>query len=97
SVRLYIDGRQDGEGKLAAKAQLANSVVQIGYTAPDFPQPESFFKGDISEVRLYQRRLTDGLQEFTKPKEADDSLLARWLLDGVTQAMVADATGHGHD
>ncbi|MFN0017750.1 MAG: DUF6797 domain-containing protein [Pirellulaceae bacterium] len=95
-LRLYVDGRLDGEGTLAAKAELDKGVVRIGFTAPDFPSPASFFQGELGEVRLYQRRLPDGLKEFVEPKPADETLLARWLVGKATGKQVADASGHMH-
>ncbi len=94
-LRLYVDGQLDGEGTLAAKAKLPGSVVRIGYTAPNFPQPASYFQGELAEVRFYQRRLTEGLKAFTDPDD-DKSLTARWLPTPTTDPQVADATGHHH-
>ncbi|MFN0055767.1 MAG: DUF6797 domain-containing protein [Planctomycetales bacterium] len=96
-VRLYVDGQLDGEGVLAAKAALPASVVRIGFTTPDFPQPATFFQGEIAEVRFYQRRLTAGLNDLSVPAADDPSLLARWLTSDATGAQVADATAHGRD
>ncbi len=96
-VRLYADGKLDGEGKLAAKAALPNSVVRIGFTTPDFPRPATFFEGGLAEVRFYQRRLIDGLNDFSKPIGDDQSLVSRWLLDDVAGEQVVDVTKHQHN
>lgn len=96
-VRLYVDGKPDGEGSLTAKARLPKSVVRIGFTAPDFPRPATFFQGDISEVRFYQRCLTEGLGEFASPNNNDKSLIAQWLLCEAKGTRIADASRHGHD
>ncbi len=96
-VRLYVDGKLDGEAVLAAKAALPKSVVRIGFTTPDFPRPATFFQGDISQVRFYQRRLTEGLDDFDKPTNDDKSLVAQWLLSEASGAQVTDATNHRHD
>ena len=96
-VRLYVDGKLDGEGALAAKAALPKSVVRIGFTTPDFPRPATFFQGDISQVRFYQRRLTEGLDDFAKPTTDDKSLVAQWLLGEASGTKIADATNHRHD
>ena len=96
-VRLYIDGRLDREGKLAAKASLEKPVVRLGYTTANFPQPESFFHGDLSEVRFYRRRLTDGLKELTDPKIEDEFLTGRWKFDPGVGDLIEDTTHHGHD
>lgn len=96
-VRLYVDGRLDGEGLLEAKGKLAKGVVRIGFTASDFPQPDSYFQGELAEVRFYQRRLPAGLNEFVEPKPPDETLVARWLLGEATGNQVADLTGRKHD
>lgn len=95
-MRLYVDDKLDGEGSLSAKAALPKSVVRIGFTTPDFPRPATFFQGDMAEVRFYQRRLTEGLNDVSKPTGDDTSLLARWLLGEVSGAKVADVTNHQH-
>ena len=96
-LRLYIDGQLDREGQLAAKGSLEKPVVRIGFGAPDFPQPETFFQGEVSEVRFYQRRLSDGLKEFTEPKADDKSLMGRWLFDQSAGDVVSDTTDYRHD
>jgi putative heme-binding domain-containing protein len=96
-VRLYVDGKLDGEGRLAAKAALPSRIVRIGFTTPDFPRPATFFQGEMTEVRFYQRRLTEGLDDVSPPTADDPSLAARWLLSDVTGTKVADATGQEHN
>ncbi len=96
-LRIYVDGRLDGEGRLAAKAKLPGGVARIGFTAPDFPAPDSFFRGDLAEVRFYQRRLSDGLNDLGEPMGEDESLLARWAFGESSGDRVADTTGHGCD
>lgn len=94
-VRLYVDGKLDGEGTLAAKAKLPGGVVRIGYTSPNFPS-DSYLQGELAEVRFYQRRLTEKLGELAPPG-AGDELVARWSLGEATGAKVADMTGHRHE
>lgn len=94
-VRLYVDGRLDGEGKLAAKAALPRSVVRVGFTAPDFPRPATFFQGAMSEVRFYQSRLGEGLDDVEKLAADEASLRARWVLADVTGPTVSDTTKNG--
>lgn len=53
TVELYVDGRLDGQGTLAAKETLEKPIVRIGYTSPNFPR-ESFFKGEIKHVEFFQ-------------------------------------------
>ena len=96
-LRLYVDGKLDGEGSLAAKAALPNSVVRVGFTAPDFPRPTSLFDGKIVEVRFYDTLLTNHLLPSVKAEAADKTLVARWLPAGSAGSKVADTTGNGHD
>ena len=97
-VRLYVDGRLDGEGRLNVAGRLkaenprAANVVRIGFTAPDFPRPATFFQGAISEVRFYQRRLGDVPADIDRLPSHDPALRSRFLLDGATGPRVADAT-----
>ena len=80
-VELWIDGRLDREGRLAAKARPPGAVARIGFTAPDFPQPDSPFRGELASVSFGQ----------------DGAELARWELAGAVGPRVSDATGHGFD
>ncbi|HEX7379163.1 MAG TPA: DUF6797 domain-containing protein [Pirellulales bacterium] len=96
-VRLLIDGRLDGDGVLQTGRKQAKTEIRLGYGAPDFPQPRSYFLGDIAEVRFYKRRLNH--EELKRPNKlpTDDSLLARWRFDSVEQAIVPDGSGKKHD
>ena len=96
-VRLYVDDNLDGEGQLAAKAVLPKSIVRIGFTTPDFPKPATYFQGEMAEIRFYQRRLTEGLDDFSRTAADDPTLAARWLPSGVTGTTVPDTTPHGND
>lgn len=89
TLRLYVDGKLDAEGKLAAKKPLAGGVVRIGYTSPNFPS-DSFFQGEIAEVRFHQRRLTEKLGEFPAETTRDDSLAGRWVLTSSPQDSTKD-------
>jgi len=55
-AKLFIDGKADASARLAPKAAVKNHEVRIGFAAPNFPR-QSYFNGDIAEVRFYQRRL----------------------------------------
>ncbi len=96
-VRLFVDGKLDGEGELAAKAAIPNGIVRIGFTAPEFPRSNSYFQGAISEVRFYQSRLTEGLDDFDQLAEEDESLVGKWVLDEAFGTKIADETNHRHD
>jgi putative heme-binding domain-containing protein len=97
-VRLFIDGRLDQEGRLAPARSLTDRVVRIGFTAPDFPAPASYFYGRIAEIRLYKEPIDQG--EIAKIMSADANdgrLVARWKPDATRGDMVRDETGHGLD
>lgn len=93
-LRLYVDGRLDAEGTLAAKAKLEKSVVRIGFTAPDFPQPASVFEGELAEVRFYQRQIDQQHAIVNDVKNEDPSLIGRWEVKAVKGQRVADSSGH---
>lgn len=97
-VRLYVDGQLDGEGELRPNADMQGTVIRVGYTAPNFPERQSFFLGQLADVRFYRRRLSDDevrmLQGGAGPEQG---LLARWPLAEQHDGIVADTTGHGHD
>lgn len=110
-VQLFVDGHPDQRRPLATQKPLRDSVLRIGFTNENFPRPQSFFEGELSEVRFYQRRL-----EFEEIAEAeslptDDSLKARWVPknadltagrqspgndDKAVTGRLADSSGHGH-
>jgi putative heme-binding domain-containing protein len=93
-VRLYVDGRLDGEGQLAARGVLPRSVTRIGFTTPDFPRPATFFQGAIAEVRFYQSRLDMGLGDLEQLAADEPALQGRWLLSDVVGVKAADTTRH---
>ena len=94
-VRLFVDGKLNGEGTLKPKAAAENQVIRIGFTSPNFPDP-TYFVGQIADVRFLQRRMKDG--EIARPlPENDDSLIGHWRLDEAKENVVRDETGKGHD
>jgi putative heme-binding domain-containing protein len=95
-LRLYVDGKPDGEGKLSAKAALAKRVARIGFTAPNFPRPATFFQGELADVRFYQKRLFAADDTVVDGKLADNSLLARWPVATNTGVVTAETSGHNH-
>ena len=56
-VRLYIDGRLEGEGRLRPENPRKGQVIRLGYTAGNFPRPKSAFVGKIESVSFFQRTL----------------------------------------
>ncbi len=99
-IRLFIDGKLDGEGRLKPLGQDQGYVVRLGYTSADFPQ-RPFLNGQMSDVCFYGRALSEEevakvAADFSKNRPAED-LLASWQPDAVQGGKVRDATGHGHD
>ena len=55
-VKLFVDGKIDGQGTLKPKAKAAKQAIRIGFTSSDFPDP-TFFVGQLIDVRFFQREL----------------------------------------
>jgi putative heme-binding domain-containing protein len=75
-VRLYVDGKQDASGRLAPHKRLQESVVRIGYGAPNFPN-RTAFRGMISDVRFYARALPEA--ELSGDPVDQASIVVHWL------------------
>ena len=96
-VRLWIDGRPDRQGVLRPGEPLKSPVVRLGFGAPNFPQPQSYFRGEIAEVRFWNRVLAD--EELTRPAApapADKSLIACWRFDAADEGAVPDVATKRH-
>lgn len=91
-IKFYVDGKLDNQGKLAAKAPLAKSVVRIGFTTPDFPRPATFFRGQMSEVRFYNS-IIDNNETDPATADAKKSLVAHWNVQKASGAKVANSVG----
>ena len=91
-LQLWIDGKPDAAGELAAPAQPEDAVVRIGFTAGNFPQPESFLTGELQSVSFFQRALAD---ELATPERLTDAagLVARWNPAGAVGGELVEAAG----
>jgi putative heme-binding domain-containing protein len=96
-VQLYVDGKRDGEGTLRPKKRVAGHVVHLGYTAPNFPRRQTFFQGDLAEVRFYQRALAPREIARLADLDQDRALLARWRPDALKGSTLTDETGNKHE
>lgn len=96
-VRLYVDGRLDGEGKLAAKAPVASAVARIGFTSPNFPEPESFFQGEIETVKFYQRSFKAELTKLADSEALPTDPLVSWDLTNLMGSRLLDDTQQGFE
>ena len=75
-VTFFVDGRRDTSGTLKANEEVSDHAIRVGYTNEDFPDP-SFFKGELAQVRFYQRLLTaEELSGKVQPKR--NSLRVDW-------------------
>jgi hypothetical protein len=92
-LQLFVDGKPDGKGKLAAKAVLPGSVIRLGFTSPNFPGPDSFLTGELAEARFYQKSLAKELKSSESLADAASDLVAHWKLSDASGSVVKDATG----
>ncbi len=96
-VRLYIDGQLDAEGRLRPKQDVQGHVVRIGYTAPNFPNPRSFFDGQLDDVRFFQRCLDERQIAALPNRDLKEELIAHWRPPSAHGDGISDLTGQGHD
>ncbi|MEO8495653.1 MAG: DUF6797 domain-containing protein, partial [Planctomycetota bacterium] len=93
-VTLFVDGKSNGSKELKPKDSVKDHAVRIGYTAGNFPGPQSFFEGEISEVRFYDYVLrADELA--TAPVVT--AAVAVWSMKDVEGELVKDRSGYKHD
>jgi putative heme-binding domain-containing protein len=91
-AELFVDGKPAGKRELRPKQPAPDQVVRVGYTSPNFPGPQSYFSGDLGDVRFFQRALSD--DELTSVKDIEHELVAHWELDGFTDdGRIADSSG----
>ncbi len=91
-LRLYVDGRLDQAGRLAAGADVDGHVVKLGYASRNFPSPTGF-RGLLDDVRVYARDLTPaevGRLAADDAKPPADGLVAHWPFDGDAADAVAN-------
>jgi putative heme-binding domain-containing protein len=96
-LTLFVDGKPNGQGQLAANDKLDNAVVRLGFTSSNFPDPESFLTGELEEVRFYKAALQNELKAATTLEERRRDLVAQWKFADAVGMVVADASGNGHD
>jgi hypothetical protein len=96
-LELWIDGKRDASGRLAAKGPLADGVLRMGFTTANFPQPLSFFTGDLRDVRFFQRRLQNELQSEERIAATNDGLAAHWPLESTAASRTAELSPQKRD
>ncbi|MEX2188889.1 MAG: DUF6797 domain-containing protein [Pirellulales bacterium] len=96
-AELFVDGKAAGDGVLRPKQAVSGHVVRVGYTAENFPTPQSAFDGQLSDVRFLQRAATDKEIASASSIDQDDRLVARWKLDAIdVQGQVRNEAGKHH-
>jgi putative heme-binding domain-containing protein len=96
-LRLYVDGKLEADGNLQPKKRPRKQVVRIGYTAPNFPRPQTFFDGELDEVRFYQRALKrDDLESITEEPKPSTDLIGRWVFKNAGGETVENTVGKKH-
>ena len=79
-VRLFLDGHEEASGFLPLKDSVDDAVVQLGFTAEDFPNPSSF-SGYIEGVQIYLEAL-DASQLQWVAAETGAPIVQAWLVQG---------------
>ncbi len=91
-IELFVDGVSAGTGTLKGNQRLAEPLTRIGFTAGDFPAPQSAWKGRLDRVvawkgqlplaalRDLSRELGKSPATFAPPTPAP---VANWRLSGV--------------
>ncbi|GAB4150978.1 MAG: hypothetical protein Tsb009_26120 [Planctomycetaceae bacterium] len=89
TVQFFIDGKRDASGSLKPKMPAKNHEVRIGFAAPNFPRGQSFFEGEIAEVRFFQK--------VAKPSEnTGDGDIGVWKIPPTAVKTVKDLSGNNH-
>jgi putative heme-binding domain-containing protein len=99
-VRLYLDGKLDGSGRLLPKADLQDFMIRVGFAATNFPK-QSYFLGDMRFAAFHQRALSvaDFSALASDESPAHESALAAWNLQSrdPMDLVFRDLRGQGHD
>lgn len=99
-LTLFVDGKKNGQGQLAAIEKLTDSVVRIGFTSHDFPEPQSLFIGEFENARFYKAALLKEVESDPLLKKQKEGLVAEWQFSestGPNVTVIKDTSGHGHD
>lgn len=90
-VRLFVDGKLDGQGVLAAKEPVPNALFRFGFTSSDFPQPHAF-QGEIREASFVQKGIEANTRTFPGFDANDASIVGKWILDSQSASSGLDQT-----
>lgn len=95
-VQLFVDGKLDGSGQLSPKQSHDNEVLRLGFAAPNFPRPATFLEGQLDEVRLYDRELTNDEIQAGLGAPPSVAPLAQWNLNSIEGDVVSDHQNPGN-
>jgi putative heme-binding domain-containing protein len=96
TVQLFVDGKLDAKGALAAKEPLTNPVFRFGFTSPNFPQSNAF-QGEMREASFVQKAIDSNSRTFSGFPDGDPSILGKWTLDSQSKSPGHDQTsGKNH-
>ncbi len=93
TVRLFVDGRLDARGVLKPRGddEHRSRQVRIGFAAPDFPEPQSAFNGQITRVAVL-----DGIHD-PRRIDLDSRSIPGARADWIAEAGWSDRTDSGFD
>ncbi|MDP6633771.1 MAG: SUMF1/EgtB/PvdO family nonheme iron enzyme [Phycisphaerae bacterium] len=78
--RIYIDGKNDGQGSLASSGDVKGAVGIIGFTAREYPKP-SHFTGLVDELCVYNRAMSE--REISDAsRKPQRGLVGHWAFEG---------------
>lgn len=92
-AELLIDGKPAGQRELRPKADVEKHVLRVGFAAPNFPGPKTYFEGKLADVQFHQNALTDAQLKDAQPPQP----LAHWKFDArATEGKVVDVGSQKH-
>ena len=98
-LKLYLNGQLAGVNSYLPDLNEISGILYFGRSSEDFPYPtESFYKGLIDDVRIYNRVLSEAevaaLYELEKPETTlTTGLVAYYPFNGNAN----DESGNGND
>lgn len=58
---LYVDGKEDANSVLRPRAKQDDQLIRLGFCASDFPNPSSYFDGEIESIQFFAEKLPGSL------------------------------------
>jgi murein DD-endopeptidase MepM/ murein hydrolase activator NlpD len=97
-VKLYLDGQLDATGSHAGTMNAVAAPVRLGAHSDVSLQPFGFFKGELDEVRIWDkaRSATQIIQSMCKGLGTPARLKGYWRLDEPGGQLASDSSAYGH-